>query len=151
MDINKYFHNSPYNLYLTNSQIPDSGLGVFTKDFIPAGSCIDEYSGDVYFFNPGGFYVLEVNEKYYIDANNYPRCFMAMINDCGFIAKKKIRKKKRKIDITPDAYYDKNNNKLVINCEFIIKPEEKKTFVYSLIDINKDSELFISYGTNYWN
>jgi hypothetical protein len=150
MNTVSYYHNSTYNLYLSKSQIPEAGLGVFTKDFIPAGTYIDEYYGDIYSFNPGGFYVLEVKPDYYIDANNYPRCYMAMINDCGFIAKKIIRKKKRKIDITPDAYYDKNNNKLVINCKFIKKPEEEKTYVFTISDILQDSELFISYGPNYW-
>ncbi len=151
MDTVSYYHNSPYNLYLAKSQIPDAGLGVFTKDFIPAGTYIDEYYGDVYSFNPGGFYVLEVKADYYIDATNYPRCYMGMINDCEFIAKKIIKKKKRKINITPDAYYDKNNNKLVINCKFIKNPEEEKTYVFSISDITSDSELFISYGPNYWN
>ena len=151
MDIESYYHNSQYNLYLEKSQIPDAGLGVFTKDFIPAGTCIDEYYGDIYTFNPGGFYVLEVMPNYYIDAYNYPRCYMAMINDCGFVAKKIIRKKKRKINITPDAYYDKNNNKLMTNCVFVKKQEEYKTYVFSLIDIIPNSELFISYGSNYWN
>jgi hypothetical protein len=150
-NIESYYHNSLLELYLSKSQIHDAGLGVFTKDFIPAGTYIDEYCGDVYSFNPGGFYVLELKPDYYIDAYNYPRCLMAMINDCGFVAKKIIKKKKRKIDITPDGYYDKNNNKLVINCEFIKKPDENKTFVFSICDILPNSELFISYGPNYWN
>lgn len=49
-----------------------------------------------------------------------------MINDCGFIAKKIIRKKKKKIDITPQAYLDKSNNKLEINCEFVKDLVNKK-------------------------
>lgn len=146
-----YYHNSTYNLYLATSQIPDSGLGVFTKDFIPAGSFIDEYYGDVYSFNPGGFYVLELKPNYYIDARNYPRCYMGMINDCEFIAKKIIKKKKRKIDVTPEAYYDKNNNKLIINCEFKKDTENNKSLIFSIIDIAPESELFISYGPDYWN
>lgn len=94
MNIESYFHNSTYNLYLAKSQIPDAGLGVYTKDFIPAQTYIDEYIGEIYSFNPGGFYVLELKQNHYIDANNYPRCYMGMINDCEFIAKKTIRKKK---------------------------------------------------------
>ena len=96
MNIERYFHNSKYNLYLSKSQIPEAGLGVYTKDFIPARTYIDEYTGEVYSFNPGGFYVLELKPNYYIDANSYPRCYMGVINDCEFIAKKIIRKKKEK-------------------------------------------------------
>jgi len=151
MNTESYFHNSIYNLYLSKSQIPDAGLGVYTKDFIPAGTYIDEYTGEVYSFNPGGFYVLELKPNYYIDAINYPRCYMGMINDCEFIAKKIIKKKKRKIDITPDAYYDSNNNKLTTNCKFIKDSENEKTLVYSICDIKPNSELFVSYGPNYWN
>lgn len=145
-----YFHNSIFNLYLAPSQIPDAGLGVYTKDFISAGSYIDEYTGDIYSFNTTSFYVLEVEPNYYIDAINYPRCYMGMINDCNFISKKIIKKKKRKINITPDAYYDTFNNKLVINCEFKKNLDEKRTFIYSIIDIMPNTELFISYGPNYW-
>ncbi len=145
-----YFHNSVYNLFLATSQIPNAGMGVFTKDFIPAGSYIDEYLGDVYTFNPGGFYVLELEPNHYIDARNFPRCYMGMINDCEHIERKIIKKKKRKIDLTPEAYYDKFNNKLVTNCEFKKNLNEKKTLIYSIIDILPDCELFISYGPDYW-
>ena len=53
-----------------------------------------------------------VSGSIFIDARNYPRCYMGMINDCEFIARKVKRKGRRKIDMTPAAYYDKNNNKL---------------------------------------
>jgi SET domain-containing protein len=150
MNRESYFYNSIFNLYLSESQIPNAGLGVFTKDFIPTGSYIDEYSGDIYSFNPGGSYVLELEQNHYIDARNYPRCYMAMINDCEFIAKKIIKKKKKKIDVTPDTYYDKNNIKLITNCEFKNPINEKKSLIYSSIDIMPGSELFISYGHDYW-
>ena len=151
MNKRSYFHNSTFHLYLADSQIPDAGLGVFTKDFIPAGTYIDEYCGEIYSFHPGGSYVFEFDSNYYIDANNYPRCYMAMINDCEYIAKKTIRKKNRKIDVTPNAYYDKYDNKLVVNCETIKKIEDKKIIVVSVMNIEPDSELFMSYGYDYWN
>lgn len=154
IDKELYYHNSKYNLYLSKSQILDAGLGVFTKDFIPKGTYIDEYCGDINLYNPGGSYVLELKPDYYIDGNNYPRCYMAMLNDCEYITKKiKIKKKKnrkKKIDITPDGYYDNNNNKLLTNCEFIKNKEDNKCYIYSLIDILPNTELFVSYGNNYW-
>lgn len=154
IDNELYYHNSKYNIYLDKSQIPDGWLGVFTKDFIPANTYIDEYCGDIYSYNPGGYYVLELKQNYYIDGSNYPRCYMAMLNDCEYITKKiKIKKKKnrkKKTDITPDAYYDNNNKKLFTNCEFIKNTEDNKTYIYSLTDILPNTELFISYGNNYW-
>lgn len=143
-----YFHNSIYYLYLDNSQIPNSGLGVFTKDLIPKNTYIDEYIGDIYSYNPSGCYVIEIKSDYYIDAKNYPRCYMGMLNDCDYICKQFKKKKNKKIDVTPKAYYDKFNNKLVTNCQFIYN--ELKCLIYSTIDIQPDSELFISYGDDYW-
>ena len=59
-------------------------------------------------------------------------------------------KKKKKIDITPDAYYDKSNNKLEINCEFVKDLINKRAYVRSIKEILPGSELFISYGPDYW-
>ena len=150
MEKESYFHNSIFDLYIEKSNIPDAGLGVFTKDFIPAGSYIDEYSGNIYSFNHGGFYIYEYDSNYYIDARNYPRCYMSMCNDCEFVPKKIIKRKKRKIDITPKGYYDENGNMLVVNCVFKKNIENKKVYIFSLIDINPNSELFLSYGSKYW-
>lgn len=144
-----YYHNSIFKLYLKKSQIPDSGIGVYTPDIINANTLIDSYNGD-YSKTAGGSYVLMIDDDISIDAFNHPRCYMAMINDCSFIPKKIIKKNKKKIDVTPTAYYDNNNNKLEINCEFVIDKINKKAYVYSIKEIKENSELFISYGTGYW-
>jgi hypothetical protein len=143
-----YYHHSRFNLYLKESQIPESGLGVYTKDVIPSNTIIDEYLGDV-LENGGGAYVLYVNDKCHIDAYDFPRCYMAMLNDASHIYKKIIRKKKRRIDITPDGYYDKNGNLLTNNCEFVFNGN--RGFVSSIREIQPDEELFISYGDGYWD
>jgi len=71
-----------------------------------------------------------------------------MLNDCDYICKQFKKKRNKKIDVTPKVYYDKFNNKLVTNCQFIYN--ETKCLIYSTIDIQPDSELFISYGDDYW-
>jgi SET domain-containing protein len=76
---------------------------------------------------------------------------MGMINDASYIPRKIIRKKKKKIDITPDANYDVNNNKLINNCEFMIDIVNEKAYVHTICDIASGTELFISYGPDYWN
>jgi hypothetical protein len=143
-----YYHNSIYDLHLDTSQIPNAGLGVFTKSFIPKDSLIDEYYGMLR--DHGGNYSLLVVPGVYIDASFWPRCYMGIINDCTFVAPVYKRKKGRRIDLTPDAYYDEKGNKLVVNCEFRVVPKEKKGYVYSTIDILPGQELFISYGDKYW-
>ncbi len=146
--MNNYYHNSEFNLYLSQSQIKNAGFGVFTKDIIKANSKIDEYTGDILEYITGGDYVLKINDNYHIDAFNYPRCYMAMLNDAEFIPKKIIKKKKKRIDITPDGHYN-NNNLLQNNCKFVI--ENNRGYVYSIRDIYPNEELFISYGSDYWN
>ena len=83
-----YFYNSIFNLYLNNSQIPNAGFGVFTKDLIPKDTYIDEYIGDIYSYNPSGCYVIEINSDYYIDAKNYPRCYMGTAHIRDYCVKK---------------------------------------------------------------
>lgn len=144
---NNFFHNSKYKLYLDTSQIENSGFGVFTEEYIEKNNLIDEYVGDK---TPiGGSYVVEINENFGIDAFNYPRCYMAMLNDAQYIPKKIIKKKKKKIDLTPDKNYNKNGIELQNNCEFVIK--NNRCFIYSVRDIQEKEELFISYGEKYWN
>ena len=150
--INKqhYYNNSIFDLYLAKSQIEKAGLGVWTRDFIPKNTFIDEYTGIVSNRNFGTDYTLEITKNYYIDAEPFPRCFMAMMNDCSYIAPKKIKRKKKVIDITPIANYNSSGEPLEINCVFMIDTVNKKGLVYSTQDIYSNTELFVSYGVNYW-
>jgi hypothetical protein len=122
----EYFHRSPFELYIGKSTIMQAGDGVFSKDMILANSIIDEYYGELYniSFSPSKYY-LDIDGTCGIDAFNYPRCYMAMIND---------------------AYQSTFQN----NCEFIIDIQAKRAFIKAMHDIPPDTELFISYGTEYW-
>jgi len=145
-----YYYNSPFQLRLAPSQVPNAGLGVFTREDIPAGSCIDEYTGEVLSSNRVSNYSVEVRDDCYVDARDFPRCYMAMINDCSYIARRVIRRKKRWVDITPKAYFGKDNHPLVTNCKFVLNRTEGRVFIHSLYDIPAGSELFIEYGPYYW-
>jgi len=144
-----YFHNSSYQLYLAPSHIPKAGNGVFTRETIPTGSIIDEYTGTVCSSKRGGGYAFEVREDYIIDARDFPRCYMAMLNDCSYIARSKIRRKKRWVDTTPDGYYDTEGNRLFVNCKFVGTGD--RVFVQATADIYAGSELFVEYGPEYWS
>jgi hypothetical protein len=145
---NTYTHTSKYALRIAPSQIPGAGFGVFTDTEIPADSLIDEYTGT--YKDHGGLYALELGPKLYIDADVWPRCYMGIINDCSYIAPQYKRRKGRRIDITPGTYYDSKGQPLKINCEFRVSETEKKAWVYSTTTIPTGSELFISYGDDYW-
>ena len=116
----EYFHNSPFELEIRESTIKNAGKGVFAKSFIPKNVCIDEYVGDVKKFNPMGGYYFEIREEYGIDARNYPRCYMGMLND----------------------------SRNIYNCEF--KVEGDRVYVWSISDISIGDELFICYGDSYF-
>ncbi len=145
----QYFHNSAFALRVAPSQIPDAGLGVYTDSDIPAGACIDEYTGDYKSF--GGAYALQIRPGLNIDGAVWPRSYMAIINDCTYIAPRYKKRKGRRIDITPAAYYDAGGTQvLAVNCEFRIVPEERRAWVHATCDIPAGSELFIAYGKDYW-
>ena len=132
-----YFTNSKYDLYIKKSNIQQAGLGVFTNEYIPANSYIDSYYGEYieakYY---GGEYFIRINDDLGINAINFPRCYMAMINDACYIPTSK-RKLKKWIF-----------HNFINNCKFVIN--NNKIDVYSTCDININDELFISYGQDYW-
>lgn len=122
----KYYHTSSYDIYISQSQVKDAGLGVYTRDFIPKDTVIDEYYGELYNigFSPSRYFV-EIMPNWGVDAFNYPRCYMAMMNDTF-------------------------GTNITTNCEFDIDIEAKRVFIKTLIDVQPHSELFVSYGEDYW-
>lgn len=145
-----YYYNSSFKLWLATSQIPKAGIGVYTREFIPAGSIIDEYTGEVISHKRPSAYSLEVRTDCYIDAQALPRCYMAMINDCSYIAPTRKRRRKRWVYTTPDAYYDSKGNRLMINCQFIADESTGRAYISALVDIPEGAELFVEYGPDYW-
>jgi uncharacterized protein len=122
----QYYHKSKYELYVAQSIIPNAGMGVFTKETIQKDNIIDEYFGDVYEinFSPSKYY-FEIDKGIGIDAFNFPRCYMAMINDVyGTMYK--------------------------INCEFVSDKITLRVFIKAISTIQPNEELYISYGDYYW-
>jgi hypothetical protein len=136
------YHNSSFNLFIKNSNLVNAGYGVFTHDFIPKNSFIDYYTGDIYESSLGGTYYFHINDNYGIDAFNQPRCYMAMLNDADFNLTLNKKKKKNKHISNVVSYRN--------NCEFRVNENELEVMVYSIEDIDNGSELFISYGSDYW-
>lgn len=122
----EYYHTSNHDLYVATSLIPLACNGVFCKALIPATTIIDEYHGQLYHIShsPSRYY-LDLDGTCGIDAFDYPRCYMAMLND---------------------AYNSTFNN----NCEFIIDTHAKRAFIKAIKDIPPNTELLVSYGDEYW-
>jgi hypothetical protein len=129
---------SQFDLYIKKSSIHGSGFGVFTHDFIPKGSLIDKYMGKYVEGLYGGDYYFRIDDHIGINAFDAPRCYMAFLNDASYkpTSKRGLRKF--------------NEHSFVNNCKFEVDIINKKVMVYSSVDIEPETELFISYGYDYW-
>jgi hypothetical protein len=135
----KPFHFSTFDLFISKSGIINSGFGVFTKDFIPKDTLIDKYYGKYINGLYGGDYYFRIDDYLGIDALDPPRCYMAFLNDSSFrpTSKRGLRN-----------FIEHN---FTNNCKFQVDKVNKKVEIYSIVDIDPGSELFISYGNTYWN
>lgn len=116
-----YINNGTFELEIKESQIPNAGLGVYTHEFIKKGEIIGEYTGSKKDSDRNFTYILD-NGKC-IDAAEFPRCYVAMINDSI-------------------------GSQFLNNCRFL--EEGNKVFVIATHNIPEGSELFISYGVDFW-
>jgi uncharacterized protein len=121
------FNDTKFNLQVKDSLIESAGLGVFTSEFIPKGTIIGKYTGKIRhssekFKNTD--YCLSVSGKICIDAIEYPRSYMAMLND---------------------AFKSPFSN----NC--IFKKSGKTMLVVANTDLDVGDELLVSYGPGYWD
>jgi hypothetical protein len=127
---NFYYNNTKFILDIKPSNIQNGGNGLFSLQNIPNETMIGYYIGDILSGNNKVTdYSFQISKKYFIDAKEFPRCFIAMINDA-------------------------KNSEFVNNCEFrIIENKIKKKnkiCLYSIKNIKRCDELFASYGDEYW-
>lgn len=127
---NFYYNNTKFILDIKPSNIKNGGNGLFSLQNIPNETMIGYYKGDILSGNNKVTdYSFQISKKYFIDAKEFPRCYIAMINDA-------------------------KNSQFVNNCEFrIIEKKIKKNnkiCLYSIKDIKRCDELFASYGDEYW-
>ena len=82
----EYVYNSPFALRIGPSRIVNGGLGVFAQEPIPQNASLGEYLGEKRHISQptDGGYSLALESDHYVDAFEYPRCVLAMINDSRF-------------------------------------------------------------------
>ena len=120
-------------LVIKRSTIPGSGKGLFTKALIPKGTRIIEYTGRITTWKEvendhTNAYIYTVNSRHVIDARNHLKSLARYINDARGLTKIKG---------------------ITNNCTYV--NEKKRVFVEALRDIPAGSELFVSYGKEYWD
>ena len=120
-------------LVVKTSTIPDSGMGLFTEVDIPKGTQIVEYKGRVSSWkeanHDGGEngYIFFVNRNHVIDARRMKSSLARYANDARGLRKVKG---------------------LVNNAEY--EPIGTRVFIKALRNIPAGSEIFVSYGKEYW-
>ncbi len=121
------------HLVVKKSTIPDSGLGLFTKVFIPKGSRIVEYKGrvskwkDVKNESDNG-YLYTINNNHVINALPYKKALARYANDARGISRIKG---------------------ITNNCDYV--NDGLRAFIEAKRDIPAGSEIFVSYGKEYWD
>jgi hypothetical protein len=117
------------NLRITNSKLPNAGLGLFSGDRkINKSQPIVEYTGTVFNKPVRGKYVLEVNKKKFINAN-HSTDVAGFSNDCRPI--------------------DKKSGLCKVNSKIIMR--KGKPSLVSTKPINPRTEIYTDYGNDYWS
>lgn len=122
------------HIYVKKSTLPGAGKGLFTKVFIPKGTRIVEYKGEILTWKEVGKmaedrngYVFYVNSKHVIDAWNHKNALARYANDARGITRiEGVRS----------------------NSEYIV--HRKRCYITATRDIPAGSEIFVEYGAEYW-
>lgn len=121
-------------LQVKKSTLPAAGKGLFTKKTIRKGEKIIEYKGRVTTWKKASLknienpFIFYISRNLVIDALSYPKAMAKYANDArGLIRVKGI----------------------VNNSEY--KVEHNHVFVQAIKTIPAGSEIFVSYGKEYWD
>lgn len=124
---------SPKSLAVKTSTIPGSGKGLFTKKFIPAGTRIIEYTGNVTAWKDADHedgdnaYIYFVKRSYVIDARPDKKSLARYANDAKGLTRVKG---------------------ITNNCEYV--EDGNRVFIHSKRDIAAGAEILVPYGPEYW-
>jgi SET domain-containing protein len=120
-------------LEVKKSTLPGAGLGLFAKSNISKGSRIVEYKGrrttwkEVENDYKNG-YIYTIDPQHVIDAKTYRKALARYANDAqGMVRKNGI----------------KNNARYVV--------DGLKVYIEAVKDVSAGSEIFVSYGKEYWD
>ena len=129
---------TPYEkyLYLAKSTLPNAGKGLFTKVHIKKGEKIVEYKGKIITWKQHeklseidkGGYAFFVNKNYVIDAYDTPQYLARYANDARGLSR---------------AEGARNNS--------VYEEKRKIVHIVATRNIPAGSEIFCSYGNEYWD
>jgi SET domain-containing protein len=121
-------------LVIKKSKLPGAGKGLFTRKFIPKGTRITEYKGKITTWGKVDHkkgengYIYYVKRNHVIDAGNNIKAYARYANDARGMGKVK--------GLTNNAEYTEDG---------------LRVYIQSIKDIPAGSEIFVSYGKEYWD
>ena len=122
------------HLFIKKSSLPNAGKGLFTKVFIPKGTKITEYKGEITTWkdvckkpDEGIGYVFYFNRNHVIDAWKTKKGVAHFANDARGLVKLK--------GVNNNSEYD---------------TEKNRCYIVATKDIPPKSEIFVGYGSEYW-
>jgi len=122
-------------LIVKESQLPGAGKGLFTDKFIPKGTWIIEYLGEIIDWKEydrrvardEDGYLFFINKNHCIDAFNTPQYKARYANDAQGLTRVKG---------------------LTNNCDYEI--HDNKCYIVAQKDIEAGGEIFVDYTRDYW-
>ncbi|HYG17742.1 MAG TPA: SET domain-containing protein-lysine N-methyltransferase [Ohtaekwangia sp.] len=120
-------------LYIKKSNLPNAGMGLFTKKFIPKGTRIVEYKGristwkDIKDEDGKNGYIFYVTRNHVIDALPHKKALARYANDARGLVRIKG---------------------MTNNCDYIT--DGKTPYIESKRDIPAGGEILVDYGQDYW-
>ncbi|WP_018627569.1 SET domain-containing protein-lysine N-methyltransferase [Niabella aurantiaca] len=119
-------------LFVKTSTLPNAGKGLFTKVAIAKKEIVTEYTGDLLTWKEvqdeaDNGYIFHINDEAVIDASKHPRSFGRYANDAAGLQRVKGLRN---------------------NTEYI--EDGTRVFLIAKTDIPAGSEIFVSYGPQYW-
>lgn len=119
-------------LFVKTSTLPNAGKGLFTKVAIAKKEIVTEYTGDLLTWkevqdDADNGYIFHINDEAVIDASKHPRSFGRYANDAAGLQRIKGLRN---------------------NTEYI--EDGTRVFLIAKTDIPAGSEIFVSYGPQYW-
>ena len=123
-------------LIVKRSTIPNSGKGLFTKNFIPKGTRIVEYKGkpstwkDVNIDEGRNGYIYYINRNNVIDAMPFPQHLARYANDAQGLSKVKG---------------------ITNNCRYVADMDTMRVYIEAVKDVPAGSEILVQYGKEYWD
>jgi len=139
----KYYNNTFFDLKLAPSQIENSGLGVYSCQYIPKDSFIGYYEGVWnHLMKTASNYSYYINYRTVIDIDPLNKPYTCMFNDAYRTDfSNNIKSEVLLDDNIIEKISIKNSYKIDVN---------KVVGLYSTKDIYPGEEMFFEYGDFYW-